>query len=303
MTATTSLDSLPALIERSGLWPMRVVWFVQPLLVGSGLLDAVGDRSAPVRLVIEIGSWLVWFVGMVSVMAPSTVTLTLLRIVAPAAIVAPLGAALLAGSVSNSVLVAIGAGALANAIAFLPSTGDPMINGSAYGSERRMALRPPASVLVGPIYAVWAIVAAGTFGGPLLLASRQWILGVPLTVIGAAFVFLGVRSLHQLSRRWIVFVPAGFVIHDFWLLAESLLVQRSIRPSLGPAEAPAPDGTVDLTAGARGLALAIRVDEPLPTALRTRRSVEATTGTEFWFTPSLPGKVLTEARARAITIR
>ncbi|MEZ5377503.1 MAG: hypothetical protein R2733_13435 [Acidimicrobiales bacterium] len=311
MTTVSSPTTLPALIERGGLWPVRIVWFVLPLLIGPGLLDTVDGRSGPVQTVVEVGAWAAWFVGLVSVMAPSTVTLTLLRTVAPATVVAPLVGALTAGSWPVGVVIALLGGLVANAIVFLPTTGEPMINGSAYGAEKRMALRPPASILIGPLYLAWGAVFVGVAAGPLLLAAKNWWLGVPLTIVGIFLAITGVRSLHQLSRRWIVFVPVGFVIHDYWSLAESLLVQRKTKPTLGPAEAKrtptdtdtgATNGPVDLTAGALGLALSLRLPEPMPTALRAKGEVTSTTATEFWFSPTRPGRVLAEARTRAITI-
>ncbi len=304
MTAVSSPTTLPALLERSALWPIRIAWFVLPLVVGPGLLAAVDGRSEPVQTVVEIGAWAAWFVGLICVMAPSTVTLTLLRTIAPATVVAPVLAAITAGSWPVSVSIALLGGVVVNAIAFLPTTGEPMINGSAYGAEKRMALRAPASVLIGPLYLAWVITFAGVITGPLFLAAGNWIVGVPLTILGALLAVAGVRSLHQLSRRWVVFVPVGFVIHDYWSLAESLLVQRSTKPTLGPAAAEAPDLTapVDLTAGAPGLALSIRLPDPMPTAIRRNRQVESRTATEFLFSPTRPGRVLSEARTRAITI-
>ncbi len=315
MTTVSPPTALPALIERSGLWPIRAAWFVLPLLVGPGVLATVDHRSGAVQAVVEVGAWAAWFVGMVCVMAPSTVTLTLLRTIAPATLIAPLLGVVTGGEWTTGVLVAVIGGLVVNAIAFLPTTGEPMVNGSAYGAEKRMTLRPPASVLIGPLYLAWIAVFAGVITGPLLLASKNWLLGPPLTVIGFLLAIAGVRSLHQLARRWVVFVPVGFVIHDYWSLAESLLVQRSTKPTLGPAQPPAsqdaaassnddsPAGEpIDLTAGAFGLALSIRLPDPMPTARRTRGQVVSTTGTEFWFSPTRPGRVLTEARTRAITI-
>ncbi len=314
MTTVSPPTTLPALIERGGLWPIRIMWFVLPLLVGPGLLDAVAGRSDPVQNVVEFGAWAAWFIGLVSVMAPSTVTLTMLRTIAPAAVAAPLLGAVTSGDWPVSVLVAVLGGLVANVVAFLPTTGEPMINGSAYGAEKRMALRPPASVLIGPLYLAWFAVFAGVTTGPLLLATKNWWLGVPLTVVGALLAVAGVRSLHQLARRWVVFVPVGFVIHDYWSLAESLLVQRKTKPTLGPArtdqavtdgiegDGGATKAPVDLTAGALGLALSLRLPDPMPTALRRKGQVESTTATEFWFSPTRPGRVLAEARTRAITI-
>lgn len=313
MTTVSPPTTLPALIERGGLWPIRLLWFVLPLLIGPGLLATVDGRSTPVQTLVEIGAWAAWFVGLVSAMAPSTVTLTLLRTIAPATVVAPLLGATTAGEWPISVLIAVLGGLAVNAVAFLPTTGEPMINGSAYGAEKRMALRPPASVLIGPLYLAWTAVFAGVITGPLFLAAKNWLVGVPLTIVGAFLAVTGVRSLHQLARRWVVFVPVGFVIHDYWSLAESLLVQRKIKPTLGPARTDHPDaerpphegatkGPVDLTAGALGLALSLRLPDPMPTALRAKGQVESTTATEFLFSPTRPGRVLAEARTRAITI-
>lgn len=289
------------MLERLRLWPLRILWLVLPLTVGRAVVDAIADRSNAVQTVAEIGLWLAWFVGLVATLAPSTVTLTILRIVAPAS-VAVTAAGFVAGDEATIwLIVGLGHALVATLISLMPMTGDPMINGSAYGSERRMALRPPAAVLLGPVQAAWLAIAAGATVGPLLLAAKQWIVGVPLTVIGAAAVYFGGRALHQLSRRWIVFVPAGFVIHDYLSLAESLLIQRRQKPRLGPADVELGDH-LDLSGGALGLALSVAVDEELPVALRRNRTVESTTASQFVFTPSLPGQLLQEARARAITI-
>lgn len=308
-TASPGSPSSPGTHRRRGqslaasLWPQRLLWFVLPALMGPGLLDGVAGHSTAVQRVVEYGAWGAWFLGLVSLFAPSTVTLTLLRTVAPAAVAGPLLIGLTAATWPGSLLVSLAAGVIAAGVMFLAVTGDPMINGSAYGSERRMALRPPASLLLGPLYLVWLAVFAGVVTGPLLLAAGHRPAGVAATVVGAPVVVLGVRSLHQLSRRWVVFVPAGFVIHDYWSLAESLLVQRSTRPVLGAAQpGPGSDGAVDLSAGAYGLALSVRLVDPFPAALRRGRQIESITAAEFWFSPSLPGKVLTEARVRAITL-
>ncbi len=99
----------------------------------------------------------------------------------------------------------------------------------------------------------------------------------------------------------VVFVPAGFVIHDFWTMAESMLVQRRLRPMLGPSSADV-DDAIDLTAGAMGLALAVEFDEPVPFALKRGRTIVTESSNFAIFSPTLPGRVLDEARARGISI-
>ena len=68
------------------------------------------------------------------------------------------------------------------------------------------------------------------------------------------------RILHRLSQRWFVFVPAGVVVVDQMALTDSLLVQRQRVDSIGPA--PADTQANDLTVGAIGLALELRLTEP-----------------------------------------
>ncbi|MDA3038434.1 MAG: hypothetical protein O3C27_02695 [Actinomycetota bacterium] len=290
------------LVQRMGLWPLRLLWLIVPIAIGPGLMAAVADRSDPVTLVIEGGLWSGWFAGLVALLAPSAVALTAIRILAPATLAATLLAAVSGRHWGDTTLVALGAGLIVSVFVLLPMVGDPLINGSAYGSERRMALRPPAAVLLGPVQIAWLAVFVGTVTGPLLLAARQWILGIPALVVGLALAAQGVRSLHQLARRWLVFVPAGFVVHDYYTLAESLLIQRRLKPELGLAADDSTLDTLDLSGGALGLSLSVRVDEALPVALRTGRTVTTRSANRFVFTPTLPGQALAEARIRAIRI-
>lgn len=282
-------------------WTLRAVWLLLPVLAWDGVAAALDSRSQPVQLVIAAIGLAGWFAGLVALLAPSTISLTALRVVAPAAPLV-LGVVLLSGSPSLvQTGLALSPAIVATGLSLLPTTGDVMVNGSAYGPERRMALRPPAALLLGPLFLMWLAVVAGLTVGPVLLAARNWLVGVPVLGLGAAAVWFGSKSLHQLSRRWIVFVPAGFVIHDYLALAESILLQRKDIAQLGPAPAEL-KGTADLSAGALGLALQVTAAQPLPIALRNRREVVSTETIRMVFTPSLPGQLLHEARVRGIKI-
>ena len=94
-------------------------------------------------------------------------------------------------------------------------------------------------------------------------------------LIGWPLAWWVVRSLHTLSRRWLVFTPAGVVLHDQLVVVEAMLVVRRQLASIAPALA---DTTArDLTLGAPGLALEVRMTEPLaisPTP--ARRPLSAT---------------------------
>jgi hypothetical protein len=62
------------------------------------------------------------------------------------------------------------------------------------------------------------------------------VLGLILLVIGWGLAFLLLRSLHLLSRRWAVLVPAGFVIADPMTLTDPVLFVREHILGLGPAD-------------------------------------------------------------------
>jgi hypothetical protein len=182
-----------------------------------------------------------------------------------------------------------------------------MVNGSSYGDERRMPLRPPGVLLLGPIELTWVVVVAGVVTGPMLLAARQWVPGAVALVVGWVLAGLGTRILHALSQRWFVFVPAGVVVVDQMALTDSLLVQRQRVDSLGPA--PADTQAVDLTVGALGLALELRLTQPdliVPAPPRRLGGGQATIDPveveSVLFAPSRPGWVLDEARRRRLLV-
>lgn len=288
-------------LDRLGLWPARATWFSLPLLAGPALNQAIRSRSGPVQVTVEVLAWAGWFAGLVGLLAPSTVSVTVYRILAPVTIAGLVGA-MSTGDVDTTAALAAAVGtALAAGVAFLPTTGDEMVNGSAYGAERRLALRPPASLLLGPIGIAWALLASAAVAGPLLLAARNWAAGTLVTLAALALAYRAGRSLHQLARRWIVFTPAGFVIHDYFVLAESVLLRRSEIAGLGPAPAE-PKGAIDLSAGALGLALQIEAREPINIAVRDGRNVVTTDTVRMIFTPALPGRLLREARLRGIQV-
>lgn len=291
----------PALIEKLGLWPLRVLWALLPLLAGPGFSTMLEERSTAVATTAEIGLWALWFAGLVALLAPSTVSLTVIRFVAPSLVASAIYGTIALGESTAGTTGAIASTAVAFAAVLLPATGDPMVNGSSYGPERRLALRPPAALLFGPMQLTWLVMFGATAGGALLIAAENYAVGVPLLIVGLLVSWRGAQSLHQLSRRWIVFVPAGFVIHDYWSLAETLLIQRREIASLGPA--PLDKGELlDLTGGAMGLALLVETKEKVPLALRAKKSVESFSAYRLVFTPTLPGQLLHEARVRGISI-
>lgn len=291
----------PDLLDKVGLWPLRALWLALPLLAGPGFSTMLDDRSTAVATTAEIGLWGMWFAGLVALLAPSTVSLTVLRFVAPSLAASAVYGTIALGRSTIATTSSIVVTALVFGLVLLPAVGDPMVNGSSYGPERRLALRPPAALLFGPMQLTWLVMFGATAGGALMIAAKNYVVGVPLLVVGLAASWRGAQALHQLSRRWIVFVPAGFVIHDYWALAESILIQRREIESLGPT--PLDKGELlDLSGGSLGLALLVETKEKLPIALRARSSIETFSAYRIVFTPTLPGRLLHEARVRGVRI-
>src|SRR5207248_11208525 len=213
------------------------------------------------------------------------IALTALRVVAPAAVVAAVVAA-----VGEEVpALAVAWTAVAAALALAPDTGMLCVNGPAYPNERRFPLRAPGPLLLGPIELAWAMVVAGLVAGPLLLAGRHWLLGGILAAVGLPAAWLLARSLHQLSRRWLVFVPAGLVLVDPIGLTDSVLIRRQQLRALGPA--PAATRALDLTQRAPGLVVEAVLDEEVDIVLARpgRARDNATRASAILFTPTLPG--------------
>lgn len=287
---------------------MRVTWLLLPLAAGPVFAAALDGTSRPVQLVDSAGLWGVWAAVLVATLIPRTVSLTAVRIVAPAACVGAAAAVVVVATGSGDADVAVGwqvAGLvstlLAAGAAFSPTTGHSFVNGSSYGDEVRFPLRAPGPLLLGPVELVWLGVVAGAVSGPLLLAARQWVAGVLLLAVGWTLAVWGARVLHGLSRRWVVFVPAGLVLHDPLALSDPVLIRRTHVAALGAA--PAGSEALDLSRGALGLALEMRMKEPAALGVAaTRRGdpVQTTEVERVLFTPSRPGALLDAAHTRRI---
>ena len=175
--------------------------------------DALGGASTPVSWVVAVGLWLGWAIVLLALLVPRTVSLTVLRVGAPGLAVVSLIAAG-RGGVDDLDLLAVTVAAVVLVVAAWPTVGADLVDGSSYGPEKRLPLRVPPSLALGPAPLAVAVVLLGVSVGPLFLAGEQWVLGVLVTLVGAGLAVLAARSLHALSRRFLVFVPGGVVVHD-----------------------------------------------------------------------------------------
>jgi hypothetical protein len=257
-----------------------------------------------VQAVASVGLWLCWTAVLVATLVPHPLGLTTLRVGAPAAVAVALAAVAATGDGTEEVTawaaLALVSSSLVLFITWLPETTFVFVNGPAYPNERRFPLRVPVPLLVGIVPAAWALALGPIATGVLLLATGQWLAGAGLLALGLPVAFVMLRALHGLSRRWLVFVPAGLVLHDPMSLTDPVLYRRQVIDVLRPA--PADSDALDLTQAAFGLALELVLKEEVPMVLTTpgRRAGEAGSFDRLLITPNRPGAVLAEARSRRI---
>jgi hypothetical protein len=244
------------------------LWLSLPFTIGPAVSEALADRSAAVQHVDSAGAWAIWAVGLVVTLAPSTVALTALRVLGPGALAVAL-LSLVGGATGGVAVVAVVVGAAAAGLSLNRVVAHRHVNGSSYGDELRFVLRTPAPLLLGPVELAVLLAVAGVLGGPMLIAADRWVAGAVAVVVGFPLTYLAARSLHGLSRRWLVFVPVGLVLHDYSTLIDSLLLQRK---DIAMLEVPATDaGSLDLTGGAAGTRLRIAGSTPISVLPRPPR--------------------------------
>lgn len=296
----TSTDIGASLLGESSLaWLMRLVWAILPLTTGALIDDILSDSASGVRWVAAILACGAWTAGLVGLLVRRPWGLTALRVAAPAPLVLALIGAV--GSDGSWIAAVHGVGALV--LALLPETGSHVVDGLSYGDERRLMLRAPFALLIGPVPLLWIVVVVGLSAGPLFLGDGRWLLGGALTIAGLPAAWFGLRAVHQLCRRWIVFVPNGFVVHDLLATREPFLLRRQDVLGIGPALADIDlddERLIDLSGNALGVVLDIQLDGDIEVVPVARGVAEVKVVQRVLVTPARPGAVLREARARRI---
>lgn len=281
-------------------WATRVLWILLPVTLGGLLGEAASGTDGATGS--AVAAWAVWTVGLFASFVALPSALVVLRIVAPLPL---LGGVVAAATEMPDPLGWIG---LANAaavavISMSAEVGSGFINGAAYGDERRVSLRIPTPLLIGPVEAVWICTAVPVPVAISLLVSGQWVGGAVLGVVGGVLAVAGFRALSRLTRRWLVLVPAGITIVDDMALAEPILLPRTSIRRLGPA--PADTDATDLTVGAGGLILQADLNETVELVPAVARRGGVATPVEVssvLVAPSRPGDLLTVAQERRIAV-
>ena len=277
-----------------------IVWTAMPFTLGALIADALRAADEPFQTAVSVGAWAWWFGALIALAVTRPFTLTIARLAVPAGLIAGVWAALESND-GTLTIIGVGAAGIAVISVFMPGVGDRFVDGVSYGNERRFLLRPPGPVLLvaGPLVGLATI--AGVAGGPLLLADERWVFGLIVSALGFGGAYLGFRTLNQLTRRFLVFVPNGFVIHDTTVMPEPVLFTTRELAGIGPAVAET--SAKDLTAQALGLALEVKLAEPTELTFVTgRESSEDQTVRSLLISASRPAAVLTVALERGIPI-
>lgn len=304
MTETATTTETKREARDIELWIFRAVWLVLPLTAFPLLNRALSQGGDTLELGGTIALWVIWAAMMILSMVPRTETLTASRIIAPASLAAVIAAVISLlddGTIDAALVLGIVGAGTAALLAFHPAVSDAFADGSSYGDEQRFLLSTPGAIMAGPIQLVWASIVFGGTVGPILLLAERWILGGVLTVVGWPLAYLAIPVLHRLSNRWLVFVPAGMVVHDKTALREPQLFRKTSITALGPA--PADTTYEDLTLNALGLALRAELIEPSKVVVNQRgKDVEPTDIGGFLVSPNRPGKVIAAAKDRGFAI-
>ncbi len=278
-------------------WIVRVAWVLLALVPGP-LGDAVSDSGRTAQVVFTSAAWALWAIGVAASAWLSPASLTAIRSIAPAVLVGLIVATLARPNLADSAilwpLVSVALAVVATFTAFLPDYAAAHVQASAYGAERRLPLRIPVPH-VAPMLLVWTLTAAAVSGLLFSLAGELWLVSVPTGLVAACLAWLAATRLHRFARRWLVVVPAGVVVHDHVLLAETFMVKApsvtSVRVADSPGEA------LDLSGVARGALVVVSLREAENLALspylaRMLGTLDAVHVRGYAVAPTLTGQAL-----------
>ncbi len=284
------------MLNKSFIWVLRILVAILPF-IGAGVGELVSGRSASVQNVATLLAWAVWATSVLSVFVLHPATLTVLRMAVPV-ITATLLYISVTGATDTSQIICAAISVAILLISFNADLGNTFIQASAYGDEKRFLLRPPVA-LVAPVLLIAMLLLTATLAAPMLIAAENLPLGIICGAVSALGFWFFARRIHQLSRRWFVFVPAGFVVHDETLLGTNLMIRKHdlVEIHLAKRDTQA----ADLTALTWGVPLELSFKQPQDVSLTSLtakhlKAVSAIHASSILIAPSRPGAVLRAAK-------
>ena len=245
------------------------------------LHGGLDDRSSGPTIAFTVALWGLWGILLLGMLVPSSVALTAARLAVAShtatIVVLTIRDASDSDGIDTAGLVAVAISVGALLIAFTAEVGNSYVQGSAYGDERRFLLKAPHALAAAQVvsFGVWF---ATTFASVSALVAGAWIVGLLLALPAVLLSVILPSRFHRFSRRWLVKVPAGLVVHDHVVLAETAMFTRSAVRSIAvrdPGQRTDPDdldSPSDLTGGLRG-GVVVSLDDfdTVVLAARTRR--------------------------------
>jgi hypothetical protein len=299
--AESGLERSTATVARAMPWVARIAWVIVAVFGGGAVDSAVDGRSDPVVWTAAIGGWALWGAVALALAVPSVRSLTAARVVIPISLGVAAATAVAGAGAAEVALLAIPA-LVTTVAAGSAEFGRQMVQASAYGDEQRFPLRPPAAAGVAA-FVTWALWAPALVAGPLLLAARQWVAGGVLTALAVAGIVFLTPRWHRMSQRWFVLVPAGIVVHDPVVLADTFPLRTG--QLAGIRLAPADTEAADLTGPASGYVIEVATTESVTAVFAfTPREPNgrAIHLTAFLVAPSRPGQALAAASRRGLPV-
>lgn len=232
-------------VRRNVSWIVRVAWVAMALLPNALTTD---------RLAVSIAGWSAWSLVAIATWLEHPISLTVARTVSPV-VVAHLAVGLPADNWEPARIVGVACGVVALMVIAGGDYGSRQVQAGAYGDEVRHLLRIPAPI-VAPAILGWSVCVAL---GVVALSVDNRVVAMLAGVAGVLSIVQVGPKLHRLSRRWLVKVPAGWVVHDDVMLAENLLIRTHQVVSMAPA--PSTTQAFDLTGYTTGVPLEITLRE------------------------------------------
>ncbi len=289
---------------RVNIWLLRIVWAAAPL-AGGGTVEAVTAAwSAPTARTLSVLLWGAWTLGLLALARPGLWTITGVRVLASLALAAAVVAAVQVGPTRPAAAVAVGVFAGAVVLAATPAFARACLQATAYGSEERFPLRTPPALFLGILPVAAAVVGAGAFAGPLLVAAGRPLVGAAAWTAGWTAAGWVLGRLHRLAGRFVVLVPAGLVVVDPATLTDPVLCTRDrlrrVCP-FDPRRTP-PDGVEDLRLGAGSGTLLVELDPPTEIPRRDRGRTELRRAAGLLVACATPVALCTRAAARHLPV-
>jgi hypothetical protein len=278
-------------------WVVRIAW-VLLAVVPAPIGDAVAGSGRTAQVVFTLAAWLVWAIGVVAVAWLSPVSLTAIRTLAPVTVIGLVVATLVRPELADAAvfwpLVAVALGVVAAFAAFLPDYAAAHVQASAYGAERRLPLRAPVPQLA-PMVLAWLLATGSLAAFLFALGGEVWWLAASTGAVTALLAWVAATRLHRFARRWLVIVPAGIVVHDHLLLAETFMVKSNTVTAVRVADAPGE--ALDLSGITRGALMVVSMREAENLALspylsRMLGTLDAVHVRSYAVAPTLVGQAL-----------